>query len=215
MNCTLINQQIEQLSVNDVKTPLYAELDSHLQQCDSCMQRYQAHQAYLVKMQTLTTPELHPSTAANMLRKARQQGEQNKRVNNGFMQGFIAASILAVSVLGTMHLFNQTEDNTIVVKNNEATYIDENVTIVIHANSDLYNAELDLILPQQVAIAGFENIQQLTWPVDLKKGANTLELPIRVNMDKSLEQPLSIMATLYHEESVKDFEIDLELNTRS
>lgn len=214
MNCELINHQIEQLSKEDLTKPLDSEIEAHIQQCDACMNSYQRHLAYLKKMQQVQTPSLHPSTAAKMLREAREQNNATQKPNNGFLQGFIAASVLAVSVLGTVNLLDK-PDAPLLVDNQSTEYIDKNVTIVIHSKNELHDAELDLILPQQVAIAGFDNIQQLTWPVDLKAGANTLELPIRVNMDKALEQPLSIMATLYHEESERNFEVDIELNKSS
>ena len=160
-------------------------------------------------MHSLVTPDLHPAFAAKALKKVSQTNKP--AVNVSFLQGFIAASVLAVSVLGTYTAFNNNEQAVQLVATQQASVISTEATLVIYAPEDLNDADLDLILPEQVAIVGFDNIQQLSWPVDLKKGSNTLSLPIRVNMDKSLEQPLSIMATLYHEADERNFEININL----
>ncbi|MGJ8693031.1 MAG: anti-sigma factor family protein [Thalassotalea sp.] len=211
MNCEFVKNYIEALALEDTEKETSLEISEHLQACEICMNEYQRHLAYLTKMQAMPTPSLHPTTAAKMLREAVEKGQRAPKKVNSFVQGFIAASVLAIAVMGTYSILQQ-DEQPILVQQVEPEYIDQNVTIVIHANEDFEDAELDLVLPERVAIAGFDNIQQLTWPVDLKAGANTLELPIRVNMDKSLEQPLSIMATLYHNADERNFEIDIDLN---
>ena len=210
MNCELVTNHIEALNLEEAEQLTSLELGEHLQACEKCMNSYEEHLAYLKKMQAVKTPSLHPSTAAKMLREVGEASEKKAKKGNSFVQGFIAASVLAISVIGTYTTITNTQQP--IIAQQKQQFIDQNVTIVIHADTDFDDAELDLILPQQVAIAGFDNMQQLTWPVDLKAGANTLELPIRVNMDKALEQPLSIMATLYHEADERNFEIDINVN---
>lgn len=148
-----------------------------------------------------------------MLRKAREQGNKATTKNVGFFQGFIAASVLAIAVLGTYNgLINDKQQPDLVSTTSTEEPFNTEVVLVIYAPEDINDADLELMLPQQIAIEGFENIQQLSWPVDLKQGTNTLELPIRVNRDKSLEQPLSIMATLYHDANERNFEINIDLS---
>ena len=212
MNCEIVNNQIDELSLSDLNN-ISDELTAHLKQCAACKAQYQAHQTYLQRIQAINTPDLQPAVAAIMLRKAKQQGNKTTTKNVGFLQGFIAASILAISVLGTYNGFfgNNLQFDLVEKKLTNEPFSTE-VVLVIYAPEDINDADLELMLPQHIAIAGFENIQQLSWPVDLKQGTNTLELPIRVNRDKSLEQPLSIMATLYHDANERNFEINIDLS---
>lgn len=209
MKCEHITHQIEQLNLDDINKPLATEISTRIKECDVCMNQYQRHLAYLHKMQAAPTPSLHPSAAAKMLKEASLLGEKKSKKDNGFIKGFIAASVLALSVFGTYTTINQ--DDALVVKQSQIEFIDKNVTIIIHSKTEIYDAELDLILPQEVAIAGFENIHELTWPVDLKKGANILELPVRVHRNNESQQPLSILATLYHESDERNFEFNIDL----
>lgn len=208
MNCEQIKNSIEQLNIEDIESKPEV-INQHISNCKNCLTEYQQHFVYLKAMQNNVTPDLHPAKAASMLANASQE---TKATNVGFLQGFIAASVLAISVLGTYTAINKDDTAIQVVSTQQTDVISTEATIVLYAPEDLHDADLDLILPEQIAIVGFDNIQQLSWPVDLKKGSNTLSLPIRVNMDKSLEQPLSIMATLYHEENERNFKIDINLS---
>ena len=212
MNCELVNQKIETLTLAEVATVL-PTIQAHLETCETCQHNYQQQLAYLQLMRTVKTPDLHPAAASKMLRTAGEQ-KQTTKPSATFIQGFIAASVLAISILGTYTVFtNNEQTNELVVTTTESNennnVIDTEVVLVINSPTDISGADLDLVLPEEVTIVGLENIQQLSWPVDLKKGVNTLELPIRVNMNKALEQPLSIIATLYHEANERNFEIDI------
>lgn len=212
MTCELVNQKIEALTLTDIATVL-PTMKAHLLMCKTCQHNYQQQLAYLETMRAIETPDLHPTTASNMLQIAREH-KKTAKPRSTFIQGFIAASVLAISILGTYSTLTKNEQtNELVAKTEteQSNIIDTEVVLVINSPADISGADLDLLLPDEVTIVGLENIQQLSWPVDLKKGVNTLELPIRVNMDKSLEQPLSIMATLYHEADERNFEINIDV----
>jgi hypothetical protein len=211
MNCEQMTNTIESLNIRSIKNGLSAECHEHIQQCDTCQESYQEHTAYLTQMQGLPTPDLSASAASVMLRNVRLQSTKQKikPARTNFMQGFIAASILSLSVFGSWSTWNNLAGDQVVAV---PSFITTEVVLVINAPEDIYDADLNIVLPQQVALVGYEDVPELTWPVDLKKGVNTLSLPIRVNTDKQLTQPFSIMAKLYHYSDEREFEIKVDLS---
>ena len=80
MNCEIVNNQIDELSLSDLNN-ICDELTAHLKQCAACKAQYQAHQTYLQRIQAINTPDLQPAVAAIMLRKAKQQGNKTTTKN--------------------------------------------------------------------------------------------------------------------------------------
>jgi hypothetical protein len=212
MNCEQLTDYIRELSIHTARNALSAEYNEHIEQCDNCYESYQQQKAYLTKMQTLQTPDLSPTAASVMLRNVRLQSTERKvhlpRAN--FMHGFIAASILALSVFGTWSTWhNDRSDQEVVALPN---FVTTEVFLVINVPEDIYDADLKVVLPQQVSLVGYEDMAEITWPVDLKQGTNTLSLPIKVNTDQQLVRPFSIVAKIYHYTEEREFKIEVDLS---
>ena len=212
MNCEFVNNKIEALTLADFANGLDAELKAHIVNCAGCEQALKIQHAYLTQMSEVTTPDLNPSVAAVMLRNVTERAVEQKstKAGNGFLQGFVAASVLALSVFGTWNIYQSYEQAPLVAEAVQESFTTE-VVLVINAQEDMYDADLNIILPEEIALEGYDNMQELSWPVDLKAGANTLSLPIRVNKHQAIEQPLSIMAKLYHYAEEREFEIKVDV----
>lgn len=212
MNCEQTINHIEALSVHSINNPLRTEYSDHIKKCESCQKSYLEQKAYLAQMQNMKTPDLSPSSASVLLRNVRNKtdGNNSKPARSSFMQGFIAASVLALSVFGVWSTsqFQNNEQEVVALPR----FITTEVVLVINAPEDIYDADLNLVLPQQVSLKGYEDMPELTWPVDLKQGVNTLSLPIRINADQQLTKPFSIMAKLYHYTDEREFEIIVDLS---
>lgn len=218
MNCKLVNNTIEALNLADFTSGLDNQLTTHIKTCEACEKALQAQHLYLKKMSQIKAPEFSESEASAILNhvvnSARTHNiDTGKTAKNdsGFLQGFIAASVLAISVFGAWNIFNSSPEQAPLIAEVAPEYFTTEVVLVINAPEDMYDADLNLILPQQIALEGYDNIHDLSWPVDLKAGTNTLSLPIRVNKNKGIEQPLSIMATLYHYAEEREFEIKVDV----
>lgn len=235
MNCKLVNKNIEALTLANITAIMNidtnssndtecnnSELKAHIKTCSACEKAFQEHYAYVNKMSHIQTPEFSENDASAMLSKFTHSfdskvSSHNKPAKNdsSFWQGFIAASVVALSVFGAWNVFNYTDEQTPLIAQNKINaapeYFTTEVVLVINAPEDMYDADLNIILPQQIALEGYDNLQELSWAVDLKAGVNTLSLPIRVNKHKGIEQPLSIMAKLYHYAEERDFEIKVDV----
>lgn len=227
MNCKIVNNKIEDFTLDDfiVGSSIVNEhdLNKHINSCSSCKKTLQEHHTYLVKLSNIQTPELSDNDATAMLNKFISNKEVNlttpAKSDNSFLQGFIAASVLALSIFGAWNVFNFTGEQAPVIAqqnilDNTHTapeFFTTEVVLIINAPEDMYDADLNIVLPQQIALEGYDNLQELNWAVDLKAGANTLSLPIRVNKHQAVEQPLSIMAKLYHYAEEREFEIKVDV----
>lgn len=220
MNCELVNKTIEELTLADFTHGLDKTLDSslkaHIDTCDECEQALQAHYSYVTKMAAIEIPAFSNEQANAMLSKVANSANKidttkPAKNDNGFLQGFIAASVLAVSIFGAWNLYSTSAVQQPTIVSTAPEYYTTEVVLIINAPEDMYDADLNIVLPQNIALEGYDNIQDLSWPVDLKAGANTLSLPIRVNKSQSLEQPLSIMAKLYHYADEREFEIKIDV----
>jgi len=223
MNCELVNKAIDELTIADftsgLDNVLNESMKTHIEYCGTCEKALQEHHSYVNKLSQMTIPEFSEAEATAMLNKVVNNANQtnnidiNKSAKNdsGFLQGFIAATVLAVSIFGAWNIFNTTPEQQPLMVSTELEYFTTDVVLVINAPEDMYGADLNITLPTQLALEGYDNIQDLSWPVDLKAGTNTLTLPIRVNKNQNLEQPLSIMAKLYHYAEEREFEIKVNV----
>lgn len=223
MNCELVNKAIDELTIadftSDLDNVLNESLKTHIKSCSACEKALQEHHSYVNKLSQMVVPEFSEAEATAMVNKVVSNASQADNINinkpakndSGFLQGFIAASVLALSIFGAWNVFNITPDQQPLMVSSESEYFTTDVVLVINAPEDMYGADLNITLPQQLALEGYDNIQDLSWPVDLKAGTNTLTLPIRVNKNQSLEQPLSIMAKLYHYAEEREFEIKVNV----
>lgn len=216
MNCKFINNIIEQgESVNTLSLVEQQKLQEHLDVCALCHQTYNEHLAYLSVINKLEMPDLNTFKAKEILQRASQV---NKKATNDstFWKGFIAASVLSVALLGSWQL-SQESESTLIAQHNTVKSTTTEVTLVINSPEDISDADLNLLLPEYVSVAyqGYENEKDLFWAVDLKKGVNTITLPIKINNRHVLGEPLSIMATIYHEAEEREFEIKLNLSDNS
>ncbi len=221
MNCKLVNNAIDELTLADFKSGLNDVLNNtlkaHIESCETCEQALQEHHSYIIKMSKTTTPEFSEEQATAMLNKVVNKSNNNAYANksakndSSFFQGFIAASVLALSIFGAWNVLTPSADQQPLVVSTAPEYFTTEVVLVIDAPEDMYDADLNIVLPQQIALEGYDNIKDLSWPVDLKAGTNTLSLPIRVNKNQNLEQPLSIMAKLYHYAEEREFEIKVNV----
>jgi len=214
MNCELVNKNIDELTIVDLNQPIESNLKTHVDSCESCQHALQQQLAYLHRVSTIETPELSAQSAQAMLNKVTHKNTTHENHNSGFLQGFIAASVLAVSIFGAWNVFTQSPEISplYAIENTQQEFLTTEVTLVINVPEDMYDADLNISLPQHIALEGYDDIQELTWPVDLKAGVNTLSLPIRVNKHLSNGKPLSIMAKLYHYAEEREFEIKVDID---
>lgn len=209
MNCIELNTQLDDICSKALSKEVMREAEEHLATCYRCSEALAEHKQYLTMMQQFSSPELEAGKGARMLRNAAQSSEGALESPHGFAKGFIAASILFVCMLTGWNLMPEYGSSPVVAQ--QTHYISTDVNLVIYVPQDMPNADLNLLLPDAVLLAGFEGDRELTWSVDLKQGANTLSLPIKVPSDINLNKGLHFIAKINFNNKEKQFDLNVNL----
>jgi hypothetical protein len=200
MNCEDTLLQLDEFCRDELSAEATLALQTHVDQCSLCHKVIVEHREYLQRMVNFEAPSPAPGT------NARQ---------SSFMQGFAAASVMAMALFGGfMVLQGGGEQNLDPML---AEWIQpweaQEVTVVINVPVDLPGAQLALQMPAELRLQGYSELDRLSWQVDLKKGANTLTLPITVQPGTDLTQPIFISAEVGYQNQYKGFQLPVELKT--
>ncbi|PCJ15824.1 MAG: hypothetical protein COB04_12645 [Gammaproteobacteria bacterium] len=207
MNCTIPQQQIEDYADKLLTQKENMLFSSHLSDCETCQQSLVEHQAYLAKIRQLQAPQAAPEMVTRLIGFPR---ERNKQSPNSFWQGFVAASILAVMVIGSYLVVESDPVHTSMMVSIGSNI--QAVDIAINAPSDMSEVTLSISLPDQLEVEGYGDTRQLIWTVDLIEGANQLTLPIRFIAGQTLSKPTVINVVMLHEEKERDFQIEVNFD---
>ncbi|MDF1692682.1 MAG: hypothetical protein P1U47_09930 [Zhongshania sp.] len=203
---------------------------AHVATCRACSARLERHQQYLAVMKAARAPALESRRAATMVRLAASQSRLDQQRHRGMLLNTaLAASLVAIAVIvGWRELPLEPSFPSAVQSMsprvvelgeklpNAAYLADEwawqkNVTIVINVPEDMENARLVFNLPADVSLRGQEQLSQIDWSVSLKKGSNTIVLPLNVDSFAEFAGSVTLAASLIYIESKKDFELDIDL----
>ncbi|AWB68435.1 hypothetical protein C2869_19375 [Saccharobesus litoralis] len=213
MNCEFVNNHLDEIIDGSLDKENVLETQRHIETCAECQINMAEHRQYLNMMHRFKAPELEPERASEMLGTATGRLQQSHGQQSGFIKGFVAASVMFVGLFSAYQY--QTVEPTAptnIVALTQHELLTE-VTLVINVPQDMPNADLSLMLPDYVAVQGYEGEEELNWLVDLKKGANALSLPIQVASGIDVNQSMSFMATLDYDNKQKEFELKVNLVT--
>ena len=129
--------------------------------------------------------------------------------NFNFIKGFAAASVIFISLLTSWYFWQNNTGNKFADQQN--ALFSTNVTLVISVPADMPNTDLNIVLPENVALAGYEGLKEVSWPVDLKKGPNILSLPIEVAHTHDFSNTLNFIAKINYNNKQKEFNLKTNL----
>lgn len=204
MNCEDMKNNLDAICQSVTKSD---KVEKHIAHCSQCEDIVEEHQQYLKAMKNFQTPELEIGQAAKLLADAKKA--QTKPAEFGFFKGFAAASMMFVALFSSWHVLQNDAPQVMQIVSAEGLSTD--VTIVIYVPEDMPNADLQITLPDNVQLAGLSNLSTISWPVDLKAGANTLSLPIDIGEGVNLAESLRFMASINYNDKNKEFEVNVNL----
>ena len=212
MKCNDILDQLDDFIAKKLDASVAQKISSHIEACGRCQMQLNEHKQYLEHMNSFKTPSLDSSHAARILRNSVEEGE--KRINArkqklSFIGGFVAASTLALSLALIMNLFSTPEKTPTFVGIYDW---EQEISLVINVPKDMNGAKLILDLPADISIQGLEHLAIVEWPIDLKKGANTIVLPVNIEPYAEYAEKLSLAASIIYNNNKKDFELDINLD---
>jgi len=218
MICEDTLMQLDEFCRDQLSAEATLALQTHVDQCSLCHTVVVEHREYLQRMVKFEAPTPATGTNARLLRQAREIAE-SRQVRAGrqssFMQGFAAASVMAMALFGSFLVLQDDGEQNLDPMLAEwiQPWEAQEVTVVINVPVDLPGAQLALQMPAELRLQGYNELDRLSWQVDLKKGANTLTLPITVQPGTDLTQPIFISAEVGYQNQYKGFQLPVELKT--
>jgi hypothetical protein len=212
MNCEFIKEHLDEICSEELEARQLEPVKKHVAVCEDCAALTEQHQIYLNTMQQFESPELTPGSAATMLRNVRlNHSKPHHSPFSGFLKGFAAASVIFICLVSLWHYWPNNLVTPIVSQQN--ALLSAEVSLVISVPEDMPNADLTLILPDDVSLAAYKGSKELNWIVDLKKGANILSLPIEVAAGQDFTESHHFIAKINYNNKKKEFELNVNLRT--
>jgi hypothetical protein len=195
MNCTDIQNQIDDYCRAELSSEVMADFDDHLASCAECSGAVDDHNSLLGSLKAMPVPGPSEGFAERALRIAAESEVVGQNVHHhrrGFMVGFGSAAVAALALWVVVGVFPQLAPQqtdileTASVKSNVEAGIPEfsialneqrDITLAFFSSVDLKGATITLQMPEAVALVGYEGRRELVWKTNLAKGDNTLRLP--------------------------------------
>lgn len=184
MSCTDLKNNLDDYTDGSLSVDQRAKLDEHVAACNSC-RRLLARETELRDLlrnygdSAIATPPDHWFDAA--LEKACDDGRREGR-NRWLTTGVAAA--LAASVVAWIMSSALLDVSPVVTPRAEIPAVTmtlaepRTVNLLFSSETDLENAELTLLLPPGVSLAGFEGQREVRWNTSLQAGRNVLPLTL-------------------------------------
>lgn len=208
--CDKVQNNVDELVKNTLDPKQEAEYRSHIEGCQQCQAEYQRHQEYLALLSSVDDEEVLSDTEVDVMVKSAIRKASLPSIDWSFWKGFAAASLFAIGLLGLLTFNGIEPSQTNRFVSNQV--LDTEVTLVIDAPTDIYNAEFTIELPERMALQGYDEFDELNWVLDFTQGKNAIRLPLQIAAGIDLSKPLMIKAVLDSGDSQKTFELFIDLN---
>jgi hypothetical protein len=204
MNCTDLQNQIDEYCSGALSSEPRAECETHLASCSECSRAVDGHNHLLASLKAM--PVIGPSkgftervlSVAMNNRKDHEEDHRSVERNvhhhrRGFMVGFGSAAVAALALWTVVGILPQQAGipKTASVESNVESTVGKEIpefSIVLNeqrdiklaffSSEDLKGATITLQIPEAIALVGYEGRRKLAWETNLVKGDNTLRLPI-------------------------------------
>lgn len=203
MKCIDAQRQLQHLGLHQQPGAL---LHEHLESCLDCLAFYQDHRLQ-EQLQTFVVPE--PRTG--FLEQALHEASLSKpgKSRNWTWPASLAVSLLLVGLLLTSWLPQNTgqyldESPTAMSLEKGFSYEKQvqEVRILIVSDQDYSDAEISIVLAENLHLQGYASQRELTWTTRLKEGNNLLTLPIQILNEGGKLQVSSRLGQETHELSL-------------
>lgn len=179
--------------------------EQHLAGCADCRRELNQIQELRHALRALPVPAPSPDFTRRLLDKARQQHPQRRqRLLGGLAMALAASLVMWIGVALFQPDSNSPGIDHIVMGISET----REVKLVFNAPEHFRQVTLQLELSGDIELAGFTGRRDIEWQTTLKKGANTLILPITATGHGQAE----VVARLKHEGKTRVFRIPLKVH---
>ena len=207
MNCEKFHQQLDDYLDGQLAESEKLELEKHIDSCNECHLYY--GQAALLQHQIkhLSVPEPQPGFEERLFAKL----ESNSKKTNGIH--WFPASLggaMAAMLLMWLTIFSQQQDsdNGLQQLTIEMGQAQTKIVQLVFNSPDSFNeATFTIELPENLELQGYPVNRMISWQSQLKKGRNSLALPL-VSIGKVKGE---VVARLSSGEQSKEFRMKVNM----
>lgn len=178
--------------------------ENHLAGCADCKSELNQIQELRHALRTLPVPAPSPDFSRRVLAKARQSQQRRQRLLGGLATALAASLVMWIGVALFQPGSNSPGVDTIVMGISET----RDVKLVFNAPENFKQVTLQLELSGNIELVGFTGRRNIEWQTALKKGANTLVLPITATGHGQAE----VVARIKHQGKIRTFRIPLKVH---
>jgi hypothetical protein len=113
-----------------------------------------------------------------MMRGAKREFTHREARSNTFYFGMATAACLVLLLVTGLYHHGPEILNNHQVTAGQSGEVSKTINLVFNCPIDMEQAELTIILPENIELAAFPGRRRLTWETDLKEGGNLLPLEI-------------------------------------
>jgi hypothetical protein len=190
MNCNHTQQNFDEYLDGMLNAEQLAAVESHIESCSGCSAAFEQLRAMRVALRQMPVEPARSGFAQAAMQQARQAhvadsppipqpaAKREPFFRHWFAAGFggaFAAGLALWAVFTVIGPFQPASDMPMF---NIAVQQTRNVSLAINVPEDMEDVTLSVELPKNFEISGYRGKQQLAWQTRLKKGRNTLTLPV-------------------------------------
>lgn len=205
MDCQQLQQSIDDYLDGVLPAGEHGLVESHLGGCTDCQAQLSQIQALRHALRKLPVPPPSADFTRRVLASARQSRQRRQRLGGGLATALAASLVIWVGITLFQPSSNSPGIEAIVMGVSDT----REVKLVFNAPENFQQVSLQLELSGNIELVGFTGRSNIEWQTKLKKGANTLVLPITATGHGQAE----VIARIKHQGKIRTFRIPLKIQS--
>lgn len=181
--------------------------EQHLTGCADCRSQLNQIQELRLALRALPVPPPSPDFTKRVLGKARQARRRHQQLLGGLATAMAASLVIWIGVALYQPVPNPSSINAIALGISET----REVRLVFNAPENFSQVTLQLELSGDIELTGYTGRSEIAWQTSLKKGANTLVLPVTATG----QGPAELIARIKHAGKIRTFRVPFKVNKSS
>ena len=203
MDCKQLQQCIDDYLDGALPAGELRLAEQHMADCSHCQAEVSQIQELRHALRALPITAPSPDFAGRILNVAHKRQQQRQQLLGGLVTAMAASLVVWIGVALFQPSQNPTGIDTIVMGVSET----REVKLVFSAPENFHKVTLQLELSDNIKLSGFNTRRSIEWQTTLKKGTNSLVLPVTATGQGRAE----ITARIMHEKKTRVFRIPLNV----
>lgn len=210
MECKKVCEQLDDYFDNFLSSYDRKKVEIHLRNCEKCTSLYSREAAFRKMLKEVPSPVISKEFSANIFQSVyKKHKKQQSWANRLSIAGGAIAAIFVIFIYVGSQNHNHPQTN---IDDSSRTTLQlkqtKKVKLLVNSPRDLKNAMITIMLPEQIALAGYPDKRQISWKANLAKGNNLLTIPL-IGKKEGL---VSVTTRIDHLNQSKELHFKMQIN---